>query len=592
MNSERFLITTADERSWKFDRPVLFLGEWCRLYSRKEIWSGMDSEVASPFGLEKGKKERDRVYTQSLSVQLLKELTISLNEFHNTNHGERYWNILLGSWLWRYVNVAFNRYFCLEKALTENKISGTVIFNLPDYSLATSNSIDFQWALYDNVWNHVFYSRVLDFWRTEEFELVNLPDDERNSYVHDGNIKSERNIKNTIHNLWNWSCGKFSRKNDAFIMSSYLPFAAAVKLQLSLGQFPGFWDRPQLQNVPVNPELRSKFKIDLEGHTGFNLFVRKMLQEIIPTCYLEGYVQMLQQSQSLPWPRNPKFIFTSNGFDTDELFKVWTAEKVEQGHKYYVGQHGNLYGTWVYHGYTIPEYSATDKFISWGWKNDDPKICPAFIFKTVYRKPRTKIQNGGLLLIERCIYNRLATYDRHVKHSIYQQEQFKFVDILTKNIQESLTVRLSVHRLGNLSWSDEQRWKDFDSTIKLDSGMISVWNLINKNRLVVHSYDSTGLLETLSLNVPTLGFWNDLFDEVLPEALPYYKLLRDAGILAETPEDAAKLINMYWDRLGEWWFSQKVQEARITFCNKYAKTVDYPVRELKKILTNGIPSTN
>lgn len=34
----RYLITTADERTWKFDRPVLFLGEWCRLYDRRHVW--------------------------------------------------------------------------------------------------------------------------------------------------------------------------------------------------------------------------------------------------------------------------------------------------------------------------------------------------------------------------------------------------------------------------------------------------------------------------------------------------------------------------------------------------------------------------
>jgi hypothetical protein len=50
----RHLITTADERTWKFDRPVLFLGEWCRLYDRKQVWGGMDGIVAEPYGLQAG----------------------------------------------------------------------------------------------------------------------------------------------------------------------------------------------------------------------------------------------------------------------------------------------------------------------------------------------------------------------------------------------------------------------------------------------------------------------------------------------------------------------------------------------------------
>ena len=40
---------------------------------------------------------------------------------------------------------------------------------------------------------------------------------------------------------------------------------------------------------------------------------------------------------------NPEFIFTSNNFHTDEIFKLWSAIKVERGTKYYIGQHGNNY---------------------------------------------------------------------------------------------------------------------------------------------------------------------------------------------------------------------------------------------------------
>jgi hypothetical protein len=47
----------------------------------------------------------------------------------------------------------------------------------------------------------------------------------------------------------------------------------------------------------------------------------------------------------MKWPEKPKFIFTSNCFDGDEVFKVWTALKVEQGISYFVGQHGNNFGT-------------------------------------------------------------------------------------------------------------------------------------------------------------------------------------------------------------------------------------------------------
>ena len=53
---------------------------------------------------------------------------------------------------------------------------------------------------------------------------------------------------------------------------------------------------------------------------------------------------------------------------------------------------------------------------------------------------------------------------------------------------------------------DELRWKDFDPAVKVDTGEVDIRDLISRSRLVVHSYDSTGILETLNLNIPTLAF--------------------------------------------------------------------------------------
>ena len=42
---ERYLVTTENEETWEIDRPTIFLGEWCRAYSRKLIWNQIDPEL-------------------------------------------------------------------------------------------------------------------------------------------------------------------------------------------------------------------------------------------------------------------------------------------------------------------------------------------------------------------------------------------------------------------------------------------------------------------------------------------------------------------------------------------------------------------
>lgn len=55
----RYLVTTADEKTWELNRPIIFLGEWCRIYDRRQIWSRLDAIVAKPYGLDNDQRIND-----------------------------------------------------------------------------------------------------------------------------------------------------------------------------------------------------------------------------------------------------------------------------------------------------------------------------------------------------------------------------------------------------------------------------------------------------------------------------------------------------------------------------------------------------
>ena len=97
----RYLITTADEKTWMFDRPVIFLGEWCRIYDRKQVWQEMDAIVAAPFGLHKLEKKHHHEIARKLEDELFIVLCEKLNDYHQERHSSRFWRILVGHWLHR-----------------------------------------------------------------------------------------------------------------------------------------------------------------------------------------------------------------------------------------------------------------------------------------------------------------------------------------------------------------------------------------------------------------------------------------------------------------------------------------------------------
>ena len=92
------------------------------------------------------------------------------------------------------------------------------------------------------------------------------------------------------------------------------------------------------------------------------------------------------------------------------------------------------------------------------------------------------------------------------------------------------------------------------------------------------------MLETLSLNIPTLAFWQNGFDHLENSAKPLYQKLVDAGIIHLSPKSVSDKINVIWSDVDSWWNQTNVQEARKQFCECYAREIQNPIYELKRIL--------
>jgi len=590
----RYLITTADERTWKFDCPVLFLGEWCRLYERKHIWESMDAIVAKPYGLGLAHKDADYAQARAIEDRIFPKLYEVLNQHHGTQYGQRFWKVVLGHWLRRYVDVIFNRIRTLEQCLVEYQIDGTAAFTDEYYSLATVDSYSAIWAFSDDRWNNKIYSRILNQLDVRNFQVDRIPGDTSEGYSWQAMITEPHWGKQIL------KCGYedakklirlFARYNEAFILNTYLPTNEEIKLQFSLRQVPQLWTSPmQLITNKVNHDLRhrlSKHIIGTYSHTVEGILI-SMIFEILPLCYLENFEILMKKIRQLPWPEKPKFIFTGNNFDTDEVFKLWTAVKIETGTPYIVGQHGNNYGTYRYMFPSVEEATA-DKFLTWGWTDGLIQHTPSFIFRTSGRRVKKYNSKGGLLLIELPMPHRITVWDNIYEFVDYFEDQQRFIINLQKLPRKRLTIRLhSSYR--NTKWGEELRWRTFDENLKIETGRLNIKKMVAQSRLVIHSYDSTGLLETLSLNIPTLAFWQNGFEHLRESAKPYYKLLMNVGIIHLSPESTARKVNEVWDDVAGWWEQVEVQKARQTFCDRYAKFSQNPIVDLKKVLLqNEIP---
>ena len=581
----RHLILTADENTWKFDCPVIFLGDWCRLYDRRHIWKNMDAIVAAPYGLKLANKDSDNAQARILEEKLFLLLCNVLNRYHGVDHGARFWKIIFGHWLKRYVDMMLNRLKTLEQCLANYNVSSVSLYANNHYILAVQDSFSFFFASNDKHWNNALYTRILSLLQ-HNIPLELISDCEPSNFCFNSLETPKKIFLKWIYKHIGKIASCMSRDSDAFIIGSYLPRIKQIQLQLALGQFPQFWLSSRLEILmPPDQQLRKDLASQAIKKSSNNLefILTTMLFELLPICFLECFSNLNDLARQELWPKNPKFIFTSNNFDTDEVFKLWTAFKIQSGSKYFIGQHGNNYGTHRYYNPTIEEMIA-DKFITWGWKDRLSQHKPAFIFKAISKVPFyfNLKKKCRLLLVEDMSFHQLDTWDRSAEHKIYMADQIKFIKKLRKNILKTMTIRLHSSYIYNKPF-EKIFWEKFSKNITVDTGDSSFVNLVNESKLIVFSYDSTGFLENLSKNIPTLAFWQDGLNHLRDGAKPFYQLLIDAEIIHLTPESIAKKVNEIWGNVDAWWKTASVQNARKMFCEQYARVSNKPIRDLKKI---------
>lgn len=585
----RHLILTADERTWKFDRPVVFLGEWCRRYDRRDAWSRMDAVVADPYGMTQSERDRDLAFVRAFEVSLNDAVAAVLNRFHGTRYSTRFWRILIGHWLRRFIDVVFNRYRTIEQCLERHNIAGASVLACDTYLLATQASEAFIWACSDPVWDNFLCARVLEHVDGGGIPVEKVHVDEGVGFrVESVSTRAPAGLKARLSSSLSSLSRLAVREDDAFILHSYLPKSQELKLQLRLGQMPAVWRSPNVvvtetADAPIRRELAAELSARGSGEAvGVRRCIDALLFDALPICYLEGFGSLQAQHQGLGWPKRPRFIFTCSSSDTDEVFKCWAASQAERGTPLYTGQHGNNYGT---HRYLHPsvEESFSDGFFTWGWTSG-PEHIPAFVFTTAGKRAVRINPAGGLLLVSMPLGHRISRWDAYADYAAYFEQQQEFVRALRQEHRERLTVRLH-SAFRRLQWSDDKRWRDFDPSLRLDTGDTPIQRLIADSRLVVHSYDSTGLLEGLAQNRPTLAFWRNGYEHLCEHAKPWYRLLVDAGIVHFSPASVITQIEVVWSDVLGWWHSSTVQEARRAFCDQYARDSRRPAHDLAHLLS-------
>jgi putative transferase (TIGR04331 family) len=527
------------------------------------------------------------IYHNKVYEAVLEKLCCELNNIHRVKYTNRYWEILLGHWLKRAISTVHARYIssAMEDILS---ISASEEKNTIFSGLIVNTSRQFLNATSCDKWNAelIRVQKILMNITPSIYIEPTLAIEEANNQ-NKKDRQQLRTIKNSIKMGLQLFGSWLSKDNDAFIMNTYLRFADQLLLTIKINGRPSFWESNNVDEYTINLEMRERLLHGMrENKDGFEGMLNILIPSLTPACYLEGYQQITKEIKNLKWPKKPRFIYTCNNFDENEIFKYWLGSKIEEGVPYYVGQHGANYGTFE-PSLNFVEIKTCDKFITWGWETgDDGKYIPGFIFKTLGKK--SKYKRGGDILIsclpplhETGLADVNPMYGDHIS---YRSNLINFIGRLDLQIKRKVKIRL--HKESAYSKHDDRgAWERAEPSINIEDGSINIERLIAKSQIILHTYDSTGMLETLALNIPTLSYWSHSLEFLTPESMKYYQLLIDANIIImhNDPEVDRKIISILED-VELWWRRENVQAARKIFCDKYAKKIEDPIKYLSNLL--------
>ena len=591
---KRLLVCTSLEALWpKPDVPILFLGDWCLLASRRAVWEAYDYKVVSHHWDDRLKFLSDIEASFPMYEDLLTYLSVQLNRYHGLKKSPNYWRIIIGPWLIYMTQILIDRWEVVTTALAEHEISEYRMPVFDEQKVVPSCMDDFVKRLIgqdkefvSDDWHQYIFGQILS-WRGVTGKAFAIPADD----FSESKITTPKNrfsqLKKLAIELLVKSVRRFTKRDEIFIIASYLSIKMEILLQLRLGQLPKFWRR-----VPITTCAASIGDRNLESETevkdrSFNSFLKYMLIKQMPVAYKEGYSSCLDQISVQNWPDNPKLIYTANSYNSDDIFKIWMADKSERGAPIMIAQHGGSYGVAKEAFMERHQLKISNKYISWGWSaHGKENILPLGIVKTMGNKIDYN-QKGNLTLVHMAVtrlpYHVWSGINGMSQWKQYAEQQYLFVSLLPDSIRNKVTVRLLAADLGV---EQQARWPKELNGIEFDDGSQSLFDRFEKSRLVVATYNATTFLESMSLNIPTIIFWDPTHYEIRDDSEPFFELLRSVGIFHDSADSAAEFVSSIWNDVEGWWRTPSVQHAKEQFCNQYCRVPLRPLAELFEVFND------
>lgn len=516
--------------------------------------------------------EQENLELTELYNDIISRLKNILNDYHNLQKSEKFWEICFGYWLWRFIVNYFERWKSIKKFLSNNKkklIFYQTKFNHLDflcYGIEDFIYIDNTKEYYTKTTNEIL-KEICD--TNIEFKIHdNVPFIEKAIFIRE-KVYKKRN-KGLLNKL-------LYKKNNSHLKKVFfntkLSFTENLILNFKLGQgltlFPNNLNLSEIisdKNIKPDVLFRLKkynfYKSDLAN------FIFNKVIEAIPILFLENYKNQNLLLENLNLPKKPQLVATANGFQGSTLYSQYIANKVEQGSKLYIFQHGGSYGQFKNHFATEFETKLADKFFTWGWSHK--KEIPFYSLKKIDMYKKNKNRNKILLELRS---NSIKPKSVEISESQYQsyryyKECLKFFEII-KNTQteKDLLIKLSPRQFD---YDEKKMFFKVNQNLQYADRNKNMIKARKISKLLIFTTLSTGHLEAIASNYPFLIL--NVYPNVNKDRYKsIFKKMESLNLIHNTAQSLFDTVKDLPLDINEWWHSSQIQDFLEEYKSLFAR---------------------
>jgi putative transferase (TIGR04331 family) len=309
--------------------------------------------------------------------------------------------------------------------------------------------------------------------------------------------------------------------------------------------------------------------------------IRALLPIYMPVVFLEGFSSYRKQVLAFPIAR-PRATYTAQSLHTHLAWKFLIAEWKEKGTLLLNHQHGGGYGIDRVHAIEEFEERVADRFYTFGWSTKKTSTIqlgqPSL--QTPVRK-RTRVLLSCMAMPKNPYRLHFQPMPGTIENVHGETKDF----LLSLINRKHLLIRPDTTDYG---WGNIKVMQDTVPGVEIDNRKKTAAYRFAESKLVIHNSLGTGWLETLSLDIPTLCFYEPRAYAFRASAQEYIDALEAVGIVHRSGRTAAQFINLLDDNIDQWWNKSEVQKARQDFVDRYAnysnEWIEHWENEFKSVL--------